>query len=180
MGQLFNRKLVEVFGEISSVLSSDLESQFDEISTMFANSSNCCIFGLGAGRMGYSLQAFIMRLSHMGHQAYMLGDTTLPRVSAGDIVIVNSSSGETKTIVLLAKLAKAHGAKLVVVTTKATSALGKMADIVVKIETTKSKQPMKTVYEQATYILFDILVSNLIDALEIDLEFMSSNHSILE
>ena len=55
-----------------------------------------------------------------------------------------------------------------------------MADILVKIETTKSKQPMKTVYEQATYILFDILVSNLIDALEIDLEFMSSNHSILE
>ena len=108
----------------------------------------------------------------------MLADTTLPRVSAGDIVIVNSSSGETKTIVLLANLLRLMELNYIV-TTKATSTLGKMADILVKIETTKSKQPMKTVYEQATYILFDILVSN-IDALEIDLEFMSSNHSILK
>ena len=36
------------------------------------SATNKSIFGLGAGRMGYSLRAFIMRLSHLGYNAYML------------------------------------------------------------------------------------------------------------
>ena len=64
------------------------------------------IVGLGAGRMGYSLQAFIMRLSHLGYIAYMLGDTSVPRIGVGDLVLVNSSSGETPSVCLLAEIAK--------------------------------------------------------------------------
>ena len=41
--------------------------------------------GLGAGRMGYSLRSFIMRLSHMGFQASMIGDTNVPRVTKSSI-----------------------------------------------------------------------------------------------
>ena len=30
------------------------------------------IIGIGAGRMGYALQAFVMRLSHLGYNSYMI------------------------------------------------------------------------------------------------------------
>lgn len=180
MDKLFTRKLVEIYGEISAVLSGEFTKDFEKLSEFISSSQDLCVFGLGAGRMGYSLQAFIMRLSHMGINAFMIGDTTLPRVKLNDIVIINSSSGETKSIVLLAELAKKHGARLVVITTDAKSKLANLADLTIQIEAIQSTQPMKTVYEQATYILFDMLAAYLIKKLNIDIEFMSNNHSILE
>ena len=67
---------------------------------------NGTIVGLGAGRMGYSLQAFVMRLSHFGYRSFMIGDTSIPMITEEDLIIVNSSSGNTKSIVLLTEIAK--------------------------------------------------------------------------
>ena len=44
--------------------------------------------------MGYSIQAFIMRLSHLGYPAFMIGDMSLPRIGSDDLVIVNSILGK--------------------------------------------------------------------------------------
>ena len=62
------------------------------------NINNDNIIGIAAGRMGYSLRSFIMRLSHMGFNASMIGDTNVPKVRNDTIMIVNSSSGETPSI----------------------------------------------------------------------------------
>ena len=138
------------------------------------------IIGLGAGRMGYAVQAFSMRLSHLGFRSYMIGDTTLPRIREGDLIIVNSSSGETPSIILLAKLAKTHGGKLLVICGAQGSTLSKMADISLHYAKLESSQLMKTAYEQFTFLLFDHIAHCVFEVSNTDLSWVEENHSILE
>ena len=138
------------------------------------------IIGLGAGRMGYSLQAFIMRLSHLGYDAYMIGDTTTPRIGEGDLVIVNSSSGETKSIILLANLAVQHGATILGITSGKQSSLATMARTCIFYDEIKSEQLMKTAYEQFSYLLLDSCASILATNGNLSIPEIEKNHSILE
>ena len=130
--------------------------------------------------MGYSVQAFAMRLSHLGFNSYMLGDTNLPKINAGDIVLVNSSSGETPTIVLLAKIAKNFNAKLLVITSNADSTLGQMADLKICYKPIASEQLMKSAYEQFTFLLFDHMADQIFKRTDNDKKWVENNHSILE
>ena len=154
----------------------------DEIKLFIDKILNCKgkIIGLGAGRMGYSLQAFIMRLSHLGYNAYMIGDTTLPRIGVGDCVIVNSSSGETQSIYLLSSLAKLHGASIMTITHNSESSIAKESDYLLTYQPIQSKQIMKTAYEQFTYILLDSIAQELSMRGVLTLEEIEKNHSILE
>ncbi len=137
--------------------------------------------GIGAGRMGYSLRSFIMRLNHMGFNASMIGDTNVPRVRKGTVVLINSSSGETPTNVLYAKQAKEHGGTLFCITKNKDSTLAQMSDYILTYGNEfKSNQIMKTAYEQFTMLLFDHIAKDLVDIYEINKDFMENNHSILE
>lgn len=139
------------------------------------------VIGLGAGRMGYSLRAFIMRLCHMGFNASMIGDTNVPRVRQGTVVIVNSSSGETPSMILYAQQARAEGGTLYVITTNPDSTLAKMADaLLIYGENFNTTQIMKTVYEQFTYLLLDKLAEDVVHDADIIKDYMIHNHSILE
>ena len=138
------------------------------------------IVGLGAGRMGYSLQAFMMRLSHLGFPAFMIGDTSLPRIGSDDLVIVNSSSGETPSIVLLAEIAKKHGAKILCLTAGVDSSLFKLSNICITYDTFPSSQLMKTAYEQFSYIFFDECALKLAEFGQLEINEIETNHSILE
>lgn len=138
------------------------------------------IIGLGVGRMGYSMSSFIMRLSHLGFNTYMLGDTSLPRVNKNTIVLVNSSSGETKSILLHVKQCKQVGSFVILFTTNINSKIAKISDFVIEVPKIKSKQIMKTIYEQFTLIFFDYLISKLIINLKMNISLIENNHSILE
>jgi 6-phospho-3-hexuloisomerase len=117
------------------------------------------IIGIGAGRMGYALQGFMMRLSHLGYNAFMLGDTTVPRLKKDDIIIINSSSGETPSVCLMADIARKTGAKIFTITTDPFSYLAIICDFVLYYGIKYiSRQPMKTAYEQFTWSLFDQIV----------------------
>ena len=138
------------------------------------------VVGVGAGRMGYALKAFVMRLSHIGYDAYMFGDTGTPRIGRGDLLIVNSSSGETPSVKLMCEIAKSHDADIFAVTCSQSSSIASYADLLLQIPTIESKQPMKTIYEQFTFLLFDFLASQIVSELKIRDEFLEQNHSILE
>ena len=138
------------------------------------------IVGLGAGRMGYSLQAFVMRLSHLGYLAYMLGDTSVPRIGVGDLVLINSSSGETPSVCLLAEIAKKNGAKVILLTSGRGSTLAKLADEVIHYKKTQSVQLMKTLYEQFSYLFFDSCASYIAMNGNLSIKEIETNHSILE
>lgn len=175
MNKVFNNVLQEVTTGLNSVSSNDIEH--------FANLIGSCegnIIGLGAGRMGYSLKGFIMRLSHLGKQAYMIGDTSLPRVKENDLILVNSSSGSTQSIYLFAKQAKDCGATIYLVTASPNSQIGKIADHVICYENLTSSQLMKTYHEQLTWLLFDGVSQLLFNIMGHSRAYVEQNHSVLE
>ena len=156
------------------------QQQVRELIGLLGNSKEKLIVGLGAGRMGYSVQAFIMRLAHLGYHAFMIGDTSLPRVNSNSVIIVNSSSGETPSICLFVEHCKAAGSLVVALTTNPTSSIGRSADLVVQIPEIKSAQLMKTVYEQFTFVFYDYIVFELASNYNFNLKSIESSHSILE
>jgi len=76
------------------------------------------IYVMGAGRSGLVAKAFAMRLMHLGLQSFVVGETITPALKPGDLMIVLSGSGETKTVADLAETAKDLGAKPCLITSK--------------------------------------------------------------
>ena len=138
------------------------------------------IIGIGAGRMGFSLRSHIMRLSHIGFNAFFIGDTTLPRIDQNSVIIINSSSGETPTNILYAQQALAAESYIITITKNKNSTIGKLSDLVVETPTLESHQLMKTIYEQYSYLLFDYVTELVVTKLELDRDTITHNHSILE
>lgn len=168
-----------VSDEVIEGLNSIDTFQFEKMALEIAGTDNK-IIGVAAGRMGYSLKGFIMRLSHLGYSAYMLGDTNLPRVNTGDLVIISTSSGETPSIKLFAEQAKNHGAQVCVVTASPDSTIGSLADVLLCYKNINSKQLMKTYHEQLTWLLYDAMSMLIFKAADKNKVFVENNHSILE
>lgn len=155
------------------------------------------IFVMGAGRSGLVMRAFAMRLMHLGFTTYVVGEIVTPAVKEGDLVVVASGSGETPSILNLAKIAKDIGAELVLFTSNPESSMAKIADIVVTIRGRishdvmdymerqlrgdyKSLTPLGTVFEILTLIVLDGMVAELIHLTRQTEEHMRSRHAILE
>lgn len=170
----------EIFNELNDLYKDISEEQISNVVNLLLESQDQKIIGLGAGRMGYSLQAFIMRLSHIGFKAYMIGDTTLPRIDSKSIILVNTSSGETPSILLLAKQAKDAGSTLVCFTTNKSSSIGAISDHVVEVKKIESTQLMKSIYEQFSYLLFDYVSNKIFIKGNFKKTEVERNHSILE
>tara|TARA_B100001057_G_scaffold464170_2_gene519072 strand:- start:237 stop:740 length:504 start_codon:yes stop_codon:yes gene_type:complete len=138
------------------------------------------LIGLGAGRMGYALRAFIMRLCHMGFNASMIGDTNVPRAVENTVILVNSSSGETPSIIQYTQQAKSKKSKIFLTSCSSDSTIGLLSDFSINIPTIQSHQLMKSPYEQFSMLLYDYIVIKLMDSLDLDSSKVSFNHSILE
>lgn len=176
-----------VLKEISDVLSIIDESQVDELARAIIGSRK--IVSVGAGRVGLALKSFTMRLGHLGREAYMLGDTTVPRIGEGDLLLVCSGSGETQTIYDVVDIAKRNKAKIALVTGNRDSRMGKLADVIMEIKASSktkkidglfSVQPMTTLNEQCLGIFFDALVLRLMVELNESHDTMWARHSNLE
>ena len=57
-----------------------------------------------------------MRLMHMGKQVYVVGEIVTPSIQQGDLLLIVSGSGETESLVAMAKKAKRLGATIATVT----------------------------------------------------------------
>src|SRR4051794_5903023 len=67
------------------------------------------IFVAGGGRSGFMAKAFVMRMMHVGLDAYVVGETVTPSLEVDDIFIVGSGSGETQSLAAMTKKAKEIG-----------------------------------------------------------------------
>jgi 6-phospho-3-hexuloisomerase len=179
-------KIKIVLNEIENVL---LLAEYKNIEKVINHiSSSKKIVTCGAGRVGYAIRSFCMRLGHCKFDATHLGDTTVPRIGEGDLFLVASGSGETKTIVELAKIAKSSNATIIAFTNNIESTIGKLSDVAIEIKApnkirnhqTKSIQPMTTLNEQSLWLFFDSLILLMMDKLNITEESMKQTHSILE
>src|SRR6478735_5403911 len=83
------------------------------------------VFVAGAGRSGFMAKSFVMRLMHMGFDAFVVGETVTPSLEEDDILIIASGSGETKSLVSMAEKAKTIHASVAVVTISPESTIGK-------------------------------------------------------
>lgn len=143
----------------------------------------------GAGRVGYAIRGFGMRLGHLGFNAFTIGDSTVPSIGEGDLLIVSSGSGETQTIFDLVSIASKNKAIIAAITGNPDSRIGKLANCIVKISApskTKSiegfvsMQPMTTLNEQSLSLFFDALVLKLMDKMNETHDTMWARHSNLE
>ena len=182
----------EILNEIKTVLDSINEEDVDKLVDLIEASDK--VVGYGAGRMGLSLKAFMMRLNHLGIDAYYLGDTYIPPLTEYDLVIVSSGSGETSMVKNFVEQAKKKtGAYIVSVVGNEYSNISGLSNhtIVFKPcngglnsedspDKINSIQLMSTLNEQATYILFDIIAKKLADKMGMDTEKTKRYHFNVE
>jgi 6-phospho-3-hexuloisomerase len=127
------------------------------------------IFLIAAGRSGFALRGAAMRLMHLGLTAFFVGDTTTPAIGKGDLLIVASGSGTTASMVRAAEKAVAAGAKVIGLTTAASSELVLLANHTViipaagkqELEAGKSKQYAGSLFEQFLFLLMDVVFQSL-------------------
>ncbi|MDS3929230.1 6-phospho-3-hexuloisomerase [Staphylococcus epidermidis] len=144
------------------------------------------IFTAGKGRSGFVSNSFAMRLNQLGKNAYVVGESTTPSIKEHDLFIIISGSGSTEHLRLLAEKAQSVGAKIVLLTTNADSPIGNLAETVVELpagtkhDVKGSKQPLGSLFEQASLIFLDSIVLPLMDAFHISEKAMQENHANLE
>jgi 6-phospho-3-hexuloisomerase len=145
------------------------------------------IFVAGAGRSGFMAKSFAMRMMHVGLDPYVVGETVTPNLEEGDLFIVGSGSGETKSLVAMAEKAKSIGASVAAVTIVPNSSIGRLADIVIEIPaqtkadtSNKSIQPMGSLFEQSLLLFYDSLILHIMEKRGMDSGNMYGRHANLE
>jgi 6-phospho-3-hexuloisomerase len=158
------------------------------------------IYTMGAGRSGLVAKAFAMRLMHLGLQAYVVGETVTPAMKQGDLIIVLSGSGETKTVADISETAKEIGGKVCLITSKKDSRIGRIADTIVIIESQRDKvsdesaefeirqmmgehksfAPLGTIFETTAMVFADAIISRLMEITQCDVEDLRCRHANIE
>ena len=148
------------------------------------------VFCAGAGRSGFQVKGFAMRLMHMGIKSYVVGETVTPNIKEDGLLVVCSGSGETKSLVNHAQKAKEMGAKIALITTNVDSSIGNIADVVIEINTASpkvakedqivSQQPMASLFEQSEGVFLDISIMMLMDVRKMDSVTMYGRHANME
>lgn len=191
-------KLATAFGFLTEssrrVVRSELERTVDgidlcklgDIGTAILRAHRVFVFG--TGRSGLVLKMVAMRLMHLGLPVQVVGETTTTAIRKGDLLLLASGSGTTKSVLSMADIAKANGADIAAVTTKDTSALATVSDTVLIIpagskasgDDTASHQYAGSLFEQSVLVGFDILFHALWKASESPVETLASRHTNLE
>lgn len=146
------------------------------------------IFLAGAGRSGLAARGFAMRLMHLGLTAHVCGETTAPGIGAKDLLLIVSGSGETASLAAMARKARAQGARVALVTVRPESTVGALAQTVLPVpaptpkadSSFRSVQPMGSLFEQASALILDALVLELMDRLGETGDTMFARHANLE
>ncbi|NAZ27491.1 MAG: 6-phospho-3-hexuloisomerase [Thermogladius sp.] len=156
------------------------------------------IFVVGAGRSGLVVKSFALRLMHLGFSVYVMGETIIPRMRKGDVLVALSGSGRTKSVISVAEAAKSVGAIVVSITTFMDSPLAKLGDVVVLIpgRTKLAREddylvrqviglhepltPLGTLFEDLAMIFLDGVVVELMDKLGVTEEELKERHANVE
>lgn len=181
--------LKSVVGELSGLFDRIDEGGVEKL--IGAIQSCNSLFVAGVGRSGLLLRCFTMRMMHMGKPVYFVGDVTTPSIAQGDMLLIGSGSGETGSLVAMAKKAKSLGVKVALISANPTSTIAGMADLTVVVpgptpkgvgsfEAAPSRQPMGNLLEQGVFLLLDVVVMKLMEKLGKTSDEMFRRHANLE
>lgn len=155
------------------------------------------VFVAGAGRSGFMVRGFAMRLMHAGKTVHVVGDPTTPAIVRGDLLVIGSGSGRTASLLAMARKARDLGVGLLLYTIDPASPIAALADVVVVIPapspkvlrtdpvaaaaaTTATVQPMGSLFEQSLLLVLDVTVLLLMERLGLTGEAMFERHANLE
>jgi len=142
------------------------------------------VFVYGVGRSGLVARAFAMRLTQLGLDTFFIGETITPIVKAGDLVVVVSNTGSTMSAVQTANIARRVGAGVLAVVGNRHSKLAQAANVVLAISEEREEKrgkfaPLGTLFEDASLILLDGVVAEVMAALGETESTMRSRHAIM-
>lgn len=158
------------------------------------------IYVMGAGRSGLVAKAFAMRLMHLGLQAFVVGETITPAMNRDDVMVIFSGSGRTKTIADIAETAHRIGANICLITSNPDSRIGRLSTCTVIIQSFrdevkddaaefetrqmlgdhKSFAPLGTLFETASMVFADAVISRLMEITQTDESALKNRHANIE
>eukprot|EP00249_Psilotum_nudum_P011720 c23343_g1_i2 orf=90-725(+) len=160
----------------------------------------------GVGREGLMMKAFAMRLFHLGLNSHCVGDMTTPPVSSGDLLIVSAGPGGFSTVNALCAVAREAGAYVLLVTAQSQGSASHLANAIVvlpaqtmaddvisskfvcsgdsrecvSLPSRTSVLPMGSLFEGSLFVLFEMVVLELREALGESTDSMRTRHTNLE
>ena len=128
---------LEITKELQETLAEIDDAQAEALAEKIVRAKR--VFFAGAGRSLLMVKCCVMRLMQLGFTAYVTGETVTPSITADDLLVVVSGSGETGTIVLMTNKAKKIGAEVVCITIAPESSVGRASDLVIQINAASTK-----------------------------------------
>lgn len=176
-----------VLKEVNSVLKSSNYHDIVKFCDSVLTAQKIVLFG--AGRVGFVMKSFGMRLSHLGINSYFLTDSNIPRTDSRDLLIVGSGSGNTTSVSNIVLLAKQNKLNIICITANPESIVAKNSSslILLNCQTKEgsdlqrlSLQPMTTIFEQSLYLTLDAIVMVLMNRMNETHHTMLKRHNNLE
>ena len=162
----FNNTMIEIANQVQKnieIIDKDQIVKFIEILLQKKKEDNK-IFVYGAGRSGFVGRCFAQRMMHLGIKSCFVSDAITPQYTSKDLAVIISGSGETTSPVAIAHKAKKIGGSIALLTGNPESTIGKISDIIIKIEG-KSKDIATSQETLAPYTsLFDISTLSVLDS----------------
>jgi len=174
----------EIAAEVQSAISATSQDAVEKLTGVLLRSRRT--FVAGTGRSGLMARALAMRLMHLGLEAYIVGETAPPALQQGDALVVASGSGETSSLIAIVERATGLGAFVATVTSAPRASIARMADLVIEIalpempDRLRSIQPLGSLYEQCTLLLFDSIALELMQRTGTSADVMRKRHANLE
>lgn len=172
--------LSNILTEISAQEGNLNEDQLQEFKNAIISAKH--IFLAGTGRSGLMISAFANRLMHLGLNVSLITEISKPKANVGDLLILGSNSGETKSLIAYANQAKAIGVKIILFTTNNNSSLAKLTDniVAIPINVVQLNQPMGSTFEQLSLLTYDSIIYSLMQDLNQTPESMKNRHANIE
>lgn len=174
--------------ELGTVFARLDDAQVDLVVEEIATARRVVVFGGGRERL--QIMGFAMRMFHMGLNAAVEGDMTTPAVGKGDLFLVTCGPGYISTAQALMGVARAAGAKVLMITAQPDGRCAALADQILLLpaqtmaddqgEKKSSVLPMGSLFEGALFVLFEVMVLKLKTRLDISADAMRANHTNLE
>ena len=164
-------------------------AQLDRLADLILDADR--VFVAGAGRSGFAARAFANRLMHVGLTVFFVGEPTTPSLQSADVLIVGSGSGETASLVSMARKARDLGARVATLTIFPENAIGALSEVVVAIPGVTSKvdsasgktssiQTPGSSFEQLSWLIYDAIVIELRRRLSLSDSDLYARHANLE
>jgi 6-phospho-3-hexuloisomerase len=155
--------LESILAEVREVFARVPADAVAQLAGEIANARRVLVYG--AGRTGLVLQAFAMRMMHLGIDGHFVGQLATPPIREGDLLLVTLALGRLPTADALIATARAAGARVAAISAR--PALVQAANLVVALPAQTMSHPPTSIlplgspFELALSVLCDLTVVEL-------------------